>query len=225
MLTSILNSLVGEPLPGVDVPHVRTEPAGVDVTLRLLDRRDAKRWSDYRIADQHLLQPVEPTAPVEWEFANSQDAFPEANRGLMRLARDGVIVPCAIEADGHFAGQLTIGNIQHGSVSSAWIGYWVYSELQGKGVATAAVALGVDYAMQTLKLHRVEATVMESNTSSRRVLEKTGFREEGRLLRNLHINGEWTDHLLVAQTAEEVPARGRVRQLEAAGILSVAVNR
>lgn len=54
-------------------------------------------------------------------------------------------------------------------------------------------------------IHRVEATVLESNEASRRVLAKIGFREEGRLVRNLHINGQWRDHLLVGLTTEEVP--------------------
>ena len=81
---------------------------------------------------------------------------------------------------------------------------YVGADFQGRGVATAAVALGTDLAMLGLGLHRVEAIVMEDNPASRRVLENTGYRVEGRLQRNLHIDGQWTDHLLVAQTIEEL---------------------
>lgn len=88
-------------------------------------------------------------------------------------------------------------------VCSCWIGYWVYSGFSGRGVASSAVSLGVDHAMTEVGMHRVEATVLESNVASRRVLEKVGFREEGLLQRNLHINGQWRDHVLVGLTVEE----------------------
>ena len=66
---------------------------------------------------------------------------------------------------------------------------------------------------------------MPENVASRKVLEKTGFRTEGHLRRNLHINGEWRDHLLVAQTQEESQPEGLVRRLVNRGILGLAVNR
>ena len=66
---------------------------------------------------------------------------------------------------------------------------------------------------------------MPENVASRKVLEKTGFRIEGQLQRNLHINGEWRDHLLVGQTQEETAPDGVVRRLVNRGILGLAVNR
>ncbi|HIW91201.1 MAG TPA: GNAT family N-acetyltransferase [Candidatus Corynebacterium avicola] len=175
------------------------------VRLRPLSRRDGALWSEYRIADEHLLRPVEPTVPGPWSESHSRAVWRANVSGLLRLASDGQVMPFAIEVDGEFAGQLTLGNIQHGVVCSCWIGYWVYSGFSGRGVATAAVALGVDHAIKHGGMHRVEATVLESNEASRRVLAKIGFREEGRLVRNLHINGQWRDHLLVGLTAEEIP--------------------
>jgi ribosomal-protein-alanine N-acetyltransferase len=114
------------------------------------------------------------------------------------------MLPFVIELDGEFCGQLTIGNVTHGALRSAWIGYWVASAHTGKGVATAALALGTDHCFGAVHLHRVEATVRPENAASRRVLEKVGFREEGLLRRYLDVDGAWRDHLLYAITAEEV---------------------
>ncbi|MGO1948626.1 MAG: GNAT family N-acetyltransferase [Mycobacteriaceae bacterium] len=175
------------------------------VRLRPLTRRDGRTWAEYRNADEHLLRPVEPTVPGPWWEAHTRPVWRRNVSGLLAMADEGQILPFAIEVDGDFAGQLTLGNVQHGVVCSCWIGYWVYSGFSGRGVATAAVALGVDHAMTQVGLHRVEATVLESNVASRRVLAKIGFREEGVLKRNLHINGQWRDHLLVGLTAEELP--------------------
>jgi ribosomal-protein-alanine N-acetyltransferase len=114
------------------------------------------------------------------------------------------MLPYVIEVDGKFGGQLTIGNVTHGALRSAWIGYWVASEFTGGGVATGALALGVDHCFGPVMLHRVEATVRPENAASRRVLTKVGFREEGLLKRYLDVDRAWRDHLLVAVTAEEV---------------------
>lgn len=176
------------------------------VRLRPLSRRDGRHWSEFRNADEHLLRPVEPTVPGPWWEAHTKAMWRRNYSGLTAMAAQGVLLPFAIEVDGAFAGQLTLGNVQHGVVCSCWIGYWVYSGFSGRGVASSALALGVDHAMTEVGMHRVEATVLESNVASRRVLEKVGFREEGLLQRNLHINGQWRDHVLVGLTVEERPS-------------------
>ena len=114
------------------------------------------------------------------------------------------MLPYVIEVDGRFCGQLTIGNVTHGALRSAWIGYWVASGVTGGGVATGALALGVDHCFSSVMLHRVEATVRPENAASRKVLSKVGFREEGLLKRYLDVDGGWRDHLLVAITSEEI---------------------
>ncbi len=114
------------------------------------------------------------------------------------------MLPYSIELDGQLCGQLTIGNVTHGALRSAWIGYWVSSEVTGGGVATGALALGLDHCFTAVMLHRVEATVRPENAASRAVLAKVGFREEGLLKRYLDIDGAWRDHLLVALTVEEL---------------------
>ena len=191
----------------VDTPTVVTR-SGQSVRLRSLERGDGVAWRRYRMEDRRLLEPVEPTAVHGWDEAHNTQGWKYTFRNLMDWAERGVVVPAAIEVDGQFAGQLTLGNIQHGAIRSCWIGYWVHSAMQGRGVATASVALGIDHAFRQVEMHRVEATVMESNVASRRVLEKAGFRHEGTLLRNLHINGSWTDHFLMAITLEEIAPHG-----------------
>jgi ribosomal-protein-alanine N-acetyltransferase len=91
-----------------------------------------------------------------------------------------------------------------GALRSAWIGYWVAKDLSGQGVATAALALGLDHCFGPAGLHRVEATVRPENLASQAVLRNVGFREEGLLRRYLDVDGAWRDHLLVGLTVEDV---------------------
>jgi [ribosomal protein S5]-alanine N-acetyltransferase len=177
--------------------------AGV-IQLRPIRMRDAAQWSRIRTADKAYLEPWEPSAELDWAVRHSISAWPSVCSGLRAEARKGRMLPYVIEVDGKFAGQLTIGNVTHGALRSAWIGYWVHSELTGQGVATAALALGLDHSFGPVMLHRVEATVRPENAASRKVLAKAGFREEGLLRRYLDVDGAWRDHLLVGLTVEEL---------------------
>ncbi|WP_197378427.1 GNAT family N-acetyltransferase [Mycolicibacterium mengxianglii] len=177
--------------------------AGV-IRLRPIRMRDAAAWSRIRIADRQFLEPWEPTADLDWPVRHSISAWPTVCSGLRGEARRGRMLPYVIELDGQFAGQLTVGNVTHGALRSAWIGYWVHSAVTGGGVATGALALGLDHCFGPVRLHRVEATVRPENAASRQVLAKAGFREEGLLRRYLDVDGAWRDHLLVAMTVEEI---------------------
>jgi ribosomal-protein-alanine N-acetyltransferase len=178
-------------------------PAGV-IRLRSVRMRDGVRWSRIRLADRANLEPWEPNAEADWTVRHTTSSWPAVCSSLRSEARKGRMLPYAIELDGEFCGQLTIGNVTHGALRSAWIGYWVSSLVTGGGVATGALALGLDHCFGPVMLHRVEATVRPENVASRAVLAKVGFREEGLLRRYLQVDGDWRDHLLVGLTVEEV---------------------
>ncbi|WP_211696287.1 GNAT family N-acetyltransferase [Mycobacterium spongiae] len=177
--------------------------AGV-IRLRAVRMRDGAQWSRIRLTDRAYLEPWEPSTDGDWTTRHSVAAWPAVCSGLRSEARKGRMLPYVIELDGRFCGQLTIGNVTHGALRSAWIGYWVPSSATGGGVATGALALGLDHCFGPVKLHRVEATVRPENVASRAVLAKVGFREEGLLRRYLEVDRAWRDHLLVAMTVEEV---------------------
>lgn len=166
--------------------------------------RDGAQWSRIRLADRAHLEPWEPSAEGDWIIRHAVAAWPPLCSGLRSEARKGRMLPYVIELDGQFCGQLTIGNVTHGALRSAWIGYWVPRSATGGGVATAALALGLDHCFGPVMLHRVEATVRPENAASRAVLSKVGFRQEGLLERYLEVDQAWRDHLLMAITIEEV---------------------
>ncbi|MEW8979060.1 MAG: GNAT family N-acetyltransferase [Symbiobacterium sp.] len=63
----------------------------------------------------------------------------------------------------------------------AELGYAVTAAAQGKGYATEAAREVLRFAFTGLDLQRVTAHCLASNTASRRVLEKLGFRQEAHL--------------------------------------------
>ncbi|MCF4006771.1 GNAT family N-acetyltransferase [Corynebacterium uropygiale] len=198
-------------------PAVRLLDGG-RVRLRPLRASDKREWIEQRLLDEPHLRPVETTAPQGWEEAHSPGAWWTMFFSLRTAARKGMVLPLVIEVDGHFAGQTTLGNIQHGATSDCWIGYWVFSRYHHRGIATAACALGTDHALYRVGLHRVTATYLPNNVASGKVLEACGFRTEGFLHANLHIDGQWRDHHFVALNREDFPGTC-VRRLRESGRL------
>lgn len=95
-------------------------------------------------------------------------------------------------------GNIAVSNIIRGILQSAFLGYSVDENENGKGIATEAIKEIIDFSFQEIKLHRLEANVIPSNTASVRVLEKLNFTKEGYSKNYLKINGKWQDHLRFA---------------------------
>jgi [ribosomal protein S5]-alanine N-acetyltransferase len=190
------------------VPGWPVELAEGPVGLRPHRFRDARAWSEARIANEEWLSKWEPTAARSWKRRHAPGEYGPLYRSLRRGIRAGTVAPFVITYEGRFAGQLTLGDIVRGAVCSAYAGYWVDGRLAGRGIMPTALAMAVDFAFTSAGLHRVEVNIRPENRPSRRVVEKLGFREEAYHVRYMHIDGAWRDHIGYAMTSEEVAAEG-----------------
>lgn len=76
----------------------------------------------------------------------------------------------------------TVGFNRHDeTLASAEMGYWIRSDLAGRGYVTEAGSAALEYVFDELGLHRVELHAAPANVASVRVAEKLGFRREGML--------------------------------------------
>lgn len=101
----------------------------------------------------------------------------------------------AITVDGEYAG--TCGVFPKDDVyrMNAEIGYWLGEPFWGKGIATQAVKLLVDYSFKNFELNRLYASVFAPNTASQKVLLKAGFTYEGTQRQSVYKNGQYLDEL------------------------------
>ncbi|MDQ3646673.1 MAG: GNAT family N-acetyltransferase [Actinomycetota bacterium] len=180
-------------------------PGASAATISLVTQADAPAFAGFLARNRAFLQPFEPVRPdahftVAGQEARIRDAVEES------LAGTGFVF--AIRADGDLVGQIGLRNVARGAWQNATLGYLVGQEHNGKGYATRAIALVLRFAFEEARLHRVQAGIMPRNAASRRVLEKNGFRYEGRSLRYLKINGVWEDHDMYALTEEEWRPKG-----------------
>ena len=176
--------------------------AGNGVMLRPPRAGDYQAWADLREASRDYLQPWEPAWP--------DDDLTRASwrRRLTVYAREmelGNAWPFfVLDPSGRtLYGAITLSNIRRGVAETGTLGYWIGQPWAGEGHGTAAVQALARHAFGQLKLHRLEASCLPSNASSRRVLEKSGFRLEGEARAYLKINGVWADHLLFGLLSED----------------------
>ncbi len=101
-----------------------------------------------------------------------------------------------IDIGGKVAGSVGLRYIEG---HKAELGYWLAEKHWGRGIMTEAVRLASRYAFQQLGLRRLYATAFTSNKASTRVLEKSGFRVEGKLRRFHKKGGRLFDALLYAK--------------------------
>ena len=64
---------------------------------------------------------------------------------------------------------------------------------QGKGIATRATELALEYGFSVLNLYKIYLIVDVENAGARHVYEKIGFQAEGTLCHEFFINGQYRD--------------------------------
>jgi RimJ/RimL family protein N-acetyltransferase len=103
-----------------------------------------------------------------------------------------------IEADGQLVGDLYV-DVRNGQ---ATIGYSLAPAHHGKGYAVEVVGALVDH-LFAQGVHRVHATTDPKNFASMAVLERVGFRYEGRFRKAALVRGEWLDDEVFALLHED----------------------
>jgi ribosomal-protein-alanine N-acetyltransferase len=160
------------------------------VSVRSVSLGDAPELTALLRANREFLAPWDPVRDDGYFTVDGQ-------RQLLRAVLESEAgEPHVIEVDGAIAGRINLNNVVRGPFQSASLGYWVSRHLNGRGVATAAVAEMVRIAFDDLALHRVEAGTLLHNTGSQRVLERNGFVRFGMAPKYLKIAGTWQDHAL-----------------------------
>jgi RimJ/RimL family protein N-acetyltransferase len=116
---------------------------------------------------------VPPRAPerasIDRRCAHAEAAWPAGDRADLVIAD---------ARTGEFAGEIGLYYWEP-STQQAGLGYSMLPEWRGRGFATRATRLLVDWALPHVGLARVIAGTAPDNVASQRVLERAGFVREG----------------------------------------------
>ncbi len=202
---------------------------GKSVMLRAPLMSDYPAWAELRALSRDHLEPWEPLwsrdeltrtafrrrirhyqreSREDLGYAYLVFAAPQpvAASATTRMNFDGRRIAMAQSAPTPppLVGGVTLTNVRRGVTQAATLGYWLGGPFVGRGLMRDAVSALIPFAFDVLRLHRIEAAVMPSNTASLRVLDRLGFVREGLARRYLKIAGRWEDHLFYALLAEDV---------------------
>lgn len=178
----------------------------------------ACRLRPWRASDEERL--VE-NANSRAVWLNLRDRFPhpytaaDAREWFSIVANESPVQHLAIEVYGEAAGGIGIelgSDVERGS---AEIGYWLGERHWGRGIMTAALIGMTDYVWEHFPaVERIFAVPYARNGASYRVLEKAGYKLEGRLRRSAIKDGEVLDQFMYARVrsegrSEAMPAKER----------------
>ncbi|RMH91027.1 N-acetyltransferase [Lysobacter pythonis] len=107
----------------------------------------------------------------------------------------------AIESQGEAVGGIGLRRMAGERAIGAEFGYWLGRSLWGRGLMSEAVAAFAPWALAHYRLRRLQATVLDFNAGSARVLRKNGFVEEGVLRHAVMKDGQVRDLRMFARYA------------------------
>ncbi len=143
-------------------------------------RSDYEDWAKLRAASRAYIEPWEPLWPSD---ALSRRDWNRRLKAWNEAWRAGTAFVFFIRrvSDNALVGGLSFTQVKPWPADSASLGYWQGADFEGQGY---------------MRLWRIEAGIVPENARSRRVLEGTGFAEEGLAAAYLEIAGARRDHVL-----------------------------
>jgi RimJ/RimL family protein N-acetyltransferase len=167
---------------------------GERVILRALERDDLKRLHELnQNVDLVLL------GDAEW----SPIPLAAFEKAFEKRLEDHEHTKFAIEADGKLIGDMQL-QMRDRRSRVAGVGIGIYDpDYVGKGYGREAMALFIDWAFRIQNYTRLWLSVWATNERAIRCYRAVGFVEEGRLRRQMFVNGEYVDEVLMGLLREE----------------------
>ncbi|MEW6131301.1 MAG: GNAT family protein [Acidobacteriota bacterium] len=167
------------------------------LTLRALDERDIPAL--FTIFSQAEVMRYWSSPPMR-ELADAEALLQDIGAGFQQktLFQWGV----ALTSTHQVIGTCTLFHLDSKN-RRAEIGYALAREQWGKGIMQEALTALVDFAFNSLDLHRIEADVDPRNHKSLRLLERLGFIKEGLLRERWLVGGEVQDSMMLGLLRRE----------------------
>ena len=143
-------------------------PRAHSVKLRPLEREDLR----------YVHQLDNNASVMRYWFEEPYEAFVESERRVV------------VECDGEKAGLVELVEINHVH-RRAEFQIIISPEYQGKGLATRAAKLAMDYGFTVLNLYKLYLIVDKENEKAIHIYRKLGFSVEGELMHEFFINGQY----------------------------------
>jgi RimJ/RimL family protein N-acetyltransferase len=153
------------------------------------------------ISDLKLIRQEEPDAQIQ-EILNDPTILEKLSEAHSYPAPMPSKICFRIENEGTLIGQVCLKNIKWIN-HKAEISLFLRSDMRSQGHGLKALQAIIDFGFRRLNLFRLEAEVIDGNLAPLKLLEKTGFIQEGRLRQAKYVDGDYKDLLRYGLLREE----------------------
>ncbi|MDT4762359.1 GNAT family protein [Sphaerochaeta sp. PS] len=163
----------------------------------VVDERAARQLLCYEKENREHFAQFSPLRDDRYYTLGNVQKLCEKQASLYKQERK---LPLVFVRKGHSAivATASLSDITYGTLQSATLGYSTAQKWQRQGIGSEAVKATIDYAFDTLNLHRLEATIMTKNYPSLGFAESLGFVCEGIAREYLFLHGKWEDYCRMA---------------------------
>ncbi|HEX8748463.1 MAG TPA: GNAT family N-acetyltransferase [Pyrinomonadaceae bacterium] len=180
-----------------DIPVIETER----LRLTIPDVCEAARMVSYVKENREHFAPWAPPEPAGYYTEKFWREYLQTSRRQfeqdfsMRL-----IIFLPDDAERAVVGDCNFTNFVRGPFQACYLGYKIAKRAEGRGLMHEALQAAINYAFETLRLHRIMANYVPTNERSGRLLRRLGFTVEGYARDYLLVGGAWRDHVLTSLT-------------------------
>lgn len=169
-----------------------------ELSLRIIEMKDAERVFELTDKSRNHLR--------EWlpwlDFTTNVEDSREFIQGTLNGYAANKSMTTVILFHGEVVGVAGFNSINW-SNRTAYIGYWLGEDYQGKGIITKVAKALTDYAFNHLNLNKVEIRAAAGNKKSRSIPERLGFTNEGSIRQAEWLYDHFVDHIVYGVLAEE----------------------
>jgi ribosomal-protein-serine acetyltransferase len=169
-----------------------------EISLKLVELKDAERVFNVTDNSRDYLR--------EWLPWLDMTTSVEDTRGFIKSClksySENKTMTTFILYKGEIVGTAGYNKIDW-SNKIAYIGYWLGKDYQGHGIMTKVAKALTDYAINDLKLNRVDISAAVENKRSRSIPERLGFVNEGRIRQAEWLYDHYVDHIVYGMLAED----------------------
>lgn len=169
-----------------------------DVVLRPIEATDLERWAAY-LMDPQVYE------HTSWNLKSATELLPYVWQTQMHAADSPMRMAIACRQTNALVGSIGFHTVS-GVNRSAELAYDLATSHWGKGIALTAAQTLTQWAHTCARVRRVQATVLESNARSMKVLERTGFIREGLLHSYRQVREQPGNFWMYSHVAMDSPA-------------------
>lgn len=169
-----------------------------DVSLKLIELNDAERVFELTEKSRSYLREWLPWLDMTTKVEDSKQFI----QSCLKSYADNKSMTTVILFDGEIVGVAGFNSI-NGANKTAYIGYWLGEEYQGKGIMIKVAKALTSYAFSHLNLNKVEIRAAVENKKSRSIPERLGFVNEGTIRQAEWLYDHYVDHIVYGVLANE----------------------